>query len=128
MSSPTERTLHYLRKRGWTVATVERWNPHVGRRQDLFGIGDILAVSPGRGTLLVQATSADNVAARVSKLALADVTHTLLAAGWRVEVWGWAKGRAAVVGKRAKPARLRVVDMATVCGPAAAMPSFYRVP
>ncbi|MHB1530468.1 MAG: hypothetical protein ACYCXT_13820 [Acidiferrobacteraceae bacterium] len=56
-ASPTQRTLRHLRKAGYPlVQVVEKWNPHAGVRQDLFGIIDVLAVGPG-GVLAVQCTS-----------------------------------------------------------------------
>lgn len=90
--SPTERTLAYLRKQGYRVAVVERWNPHAKIRQDLFGIIDVLAIGKGI-TLAVQCTSADNVSARVHKIAEHESTPWIREAGWLIEVQGWTKGK-----------------------------------
>lgn len=98
--SPTERSLKYLRDLGYTAVVTERWNPFAKFRQDLFGIVDVLALRKGE-TLAVQCTSAENVAARVSKIADHESTPRLRDAGWRIEVHGWKKG------KRGDP---RVVD------------------
>lgn len=92
MPSPAERTLRELRKRGYLVQVVERWNPFGKVRQDLFGIVDVLAVRDGE-TLAVQATSGSNLAKRARKLETSDALPVLKAAGWRVEVWGWQKSR-----------------------------------
>ena len=92
MSSPTSRTLDKLRADGWLVAVVEKYNPHARIRQDLFGFVDVLAVRQGE-TLAVQATSRSNVASRVSKIAEHGNTAAVRAAGWRIEVWGWAKDK-----------------------------------
>jgi hypothetical protein len=110
--TPTQRTLAELRRQGYLAAVVEKWNPHAKVRQDLFGIIDVLAVEPraapwGIRTLAVQATSGSNVAARVTKLRAARwppptkrkpagelVFPPLLAAGWRIEVWGWRNSAA----------------------------------
>ena len=46
-ATPTARTLAAMRREGWTVQVVERWNPHARIRQDLFGWADLLAVHPG---------------------------------------------------------------------------------
>ena len=66
MSSPTQRTLNHLRRRGYLAAVVERFNPHVGEhgiRQDLFGFLDLLAIRADKpGVLGIQATSASNAA------------------------------------------------------------------
>ena len=75
---------------GWTAAVVEHWNPHARIRQDLLGIVDVLAFGDGE-VLAVQATSADNVAARVRKIADHENTPALRRAGVRIEVWGWRK-------------------------------------
>lgn len=88
--SPTQRSLAALRKAGWLCAIVEHWNPHVGIRQDLFGVADILAVKTGERPLLVQTTSAPNVAARVTKIRASPHLATLLAV-FQVRVEGWAK-------------------------------------
>lgn len=99
--TPTARTLVALKKDGWLVAVVERWNPHARIRQDLFGVVDILALKDGE-TLAIQATSGSNVSSRVRKIADHESTPHIRAAGWRFEVWGWrknAKGRWAVTIK-----------------------------
>ena len=96
--TPTQRTLAWCRKQGGLVAVVERWNPHVKIRQDLFGFADLLWVK-GNYTTLIQVTSADNSAKRISKIKAEP-----RAAEWassftrRIEVHGWSKKGAA--GKR----------------------------
>jgi hypothetical protein len=88
--TPTQRTLTELRKRGYTCAVVERWNPHARIRQDLFGVVDVLGVREGE-TLGVQATSGSNVSKRVTKIAESEHVPALRAAGWSLAVWGWRK-------------------------------------
>lgn len=92
MSTPTQRSLAWLREQGYTAIVVERWNPFAKIRQDLFGFVDVLAVRRGE-TLGVQCTSADNVSARVRKIADHENTPRLREAGWRLEVHGWKKGQ-----------------------------------
>ena len=66
--SPTARSLAILRRAGFIAATVEKWLPHAGVRQDLWGFADVLAVHPRDGViLLVQATTVAHVAARLAK-------------------------------------------------------------
>ena len=89
--TPTQRTLKKLRDDGYLAAVVERWNAHAGIRQDLFGVVDVIGIRDGE-TLAVQSTSGSNVAARVKKIADAEATPTIRAAGWRFEVHGWRKG------------------------------------
>lgn len=91
--SPTQRSLEKLRAEGYLCQIVERWNPHVRIRQDLFGIGDILAIREGE-TLLVQTTSRGNVAARVTKIQESEHLDKILAAGWKITVHGWGKLKA----------------------------------
>lgn len=105
--SPTRRSLQALRAEGWLCAIVERWNPHVGIRQDLFGCIDVLAVKDG-ATLAVQTTTASNVAARVKKILLNPKLPELLKA-WRVEVHGWTRPT-----KRIRRWRQRVVPITGV--------------
>lgn len=88
--SPTERTLKALRRDGWLVAVVEKWNPHARRRFDLFGVIDVLAIRDGE-TLAVQTTSYSNVPARVRKIADHENTPAIREAGWRFIVHGWRK-------------------------------------
>lgn len=91
--TPTQRTLAELRKRGYRCAVVEKWNGHIQRRQDLFGVIDVLAIREGE-TLAVQTTSGSNVAARVTKIAESEATPDMRAAGWKIVVHGWAKRKA----------------------------------
>jgi hypothetical protein len=67
---------------------VEHWNPHARKRHDLFEILDIVALR-GDVTLGVQATSYTNISSRCRKIAEADATPALRAAGWRLVVHGW---------------------------------------
>lgn len=90
-TTPTQRTLAGLKREGYLCAIVERWNPHVGIRQDLFGWIDILAVRPSDGMLIgIQTTTTDNAAARVKKIR--EWPHLAL---WlrrnQAQVWSWAK-------------------------------------
>lgn len=96
MPSPTQRSLDLMRKRGFTVQVVEKWIPQARRRVDLFGFGDVIAMHPESGTVLVQTTSASNMAARVKKISAEPRHRTWLLAGrgWhRIEVHGWRKDK-----------------------------------
>jgi hypothetical protein len=83
-------TLERLRADGYTAAVVERWNPHAGIRQDLWGFVDVIGLR-GTETLAVQATSAPNVSSRVTKIADSPLVGAVREAGWKIVVWGWAK-------------------------------------
>ena len=87
--SPTQRTLAYLREQGYLCAIVEKWNPHVKIRQDLFGFIDILAIKKDE-TLAVQCTST-GVAARVKKIQESEYLSRVREAGWKILIVGWSK-------------------------------------
>jgi len=88
--TPTQRTLKKLRDAGYVAEVVERWNPHAKVRHDLFGGIDVLAVGFGV-TYAIQCTTQPNAKRRVEKLKALPALPFLVAAGWRIEVWGWAK-------------------------------------
>jgi hypothetical protein len=91
MASPTELTLRKWRKAGYLCAVVEKWNPHVKVRQDLFGCIDVLAVGEG-GTVGIQSTSDSNLSSRVRKIEdMPETVEALRNAGWRILVEGWKK-------------------------------------
>lgn len=91
LSSPTQRSLALLRAEGWTVAIVEKWNPHARIRQDLFGCIDLLAIKPGCKPLGIQACAGASHAARRTKSIAEPRLLTWLAAGCDFEVWSWSK-------------------------------------
>lgn len=99
--TPTQRSLEYLRDRYPLVQKVEQWNHYARRRQDLFGIIDIVAV--GDEIVGVQATSASHVSARIAKITDSLALPILRKAGIRVLVHGW--------GKRKGKWTLREVDI-----------------
>ena len=90
MTSPTQRSVALLKQDGWEVAIVERWNPHVRIRQDLFGFADILAMKPGETPKLVQVTSS-GWASRVAKILAEPRASLALQSGFEIEVHGWRK-------------------------------------
>jgi hypothetical protein len=92
--SPTARSLDYLRQRGYIVDVVERWIPHANIRKDLFGFADILAVHQlGKVFLLVQTTTASNMAGRLTKAKGRPELAIWLRAGGRFQVHGWHQDR-----------------------------------
>ena len=89
--SPTQRSLAYLRKVGYTVAVTEKWNHITHTRQDLWAFGDLLAFRPGVPVMIVQTTTAANRAARRRKL-LANATAKLwVQAGGACVLHAWAR-------------------------------------
>lgn len=92
MSSPTQRSLKVLRERGYFCWTVEYWNSFTHRRQDLWGLVDILCL--GRDEVIgVQTTSGSNVSARVKKITDHESTPHIRKAGVRLLVHGWTRGK-----------------------------------
>ena len=86
------RTVLALRRRGYLAGSVEGY--FAGRRRDLFGLVDLIAV--GRdGVLFVQATDADHASEHHAKLRgdpkLQDVARRILEAGFQPQMWAWGK-------------------------------------
>jgi hypothetical protein len=80
-----------LTEQGWTCETVEQTIPHTFLKRDAFGFGDILAVSPSRGILMVQATGGGNGSTRAIKIRQEPRHAIWLAAGGRIQVWDFVK-------------------------------------
>ena len=89
--TPTARTLAWLRDQGHLAGVVERYNEHTRRHHDLFEFIDIVSISPDGKTFGWQATSSDNVAARIKKIQANKNLAAVLAAGRKVGVVGWKK-------------------------------------
>ena len=89
MSSPTQRTLKYLRDEGWTCQVVEKFNHYSRTRQDLFGCIDILAIRDY--TLGVQACITGDMRKREAKAMELPGLRAWLNAGNSFAVIGWAK-------------------------------------
>ena len=87
--TPTQRSLKYLRKRGWRVAVTEHWNAFAHVRQDLFGFGDLLAVYPTEKPMLVQTTTRGNMQARIEKILSLPSCIDVLRGGFVIAVHGW---------------------------------------
>ena len=89
--SPTARSLACLRRQGYLAAPVERRIAQAGKKLDLFGVGDVLAVHPrDRVFLMVQATSLPHVGDRLERCRARPELAVWLQAGGAFEVWGWA--------------------------------------
>lgn len=90
--TPTQRSLKYLRDKGYTVEVVERSTNFGGRfrRHDLFGIADLIALGDNE-VLLVQVTSASNVSARVKKITESEHLNAIRKANVGIIVHGWGK-------------------------------------
>lgn len=89
--TPTALSMRMLRRQGYCVDVVERWVPHANIRRDCFGIGDLLAVLPDEFPVLVQTTTANNLAARVKKAKASPGLAAWLRAKARFVVHGWKR-------------------------------------
>lgn len=92
MSSPTQRTLKWLKDRGFRAAITERWNAYARVRVDLFGFIDLVALHENTtGVLAIQTTSGSNVAARITKIRGIPESELWLETGNAIWVIGWRK-------------------------------------
>jgi hypothetical protein len=94
-TSPTQRTLAYLRKLNWQVAVTEHWqavpkHPAGGVRKDLWGFGDLLAVGTKGSHVIIQTTST-GVTDRCKKIEGIPEAVRWLASGGEIFVIGWRK-------------------------------------
>ena len=93
MTSPTQRSLRLLRKEGYVVQVVERWNAFARKRRDLFGFLDLIGIHDEHGIVGVQTTTAKNMAARISKIRGEPMAEAWLRAGGKIEVHGWRRSK-----------------------------------
>jgi protein-tyrosine-phosphatase len=88
-TSPTQRSLAYLREQGYHCEVVEKFNSFTKQRKDLWGWCDILAIKRNE-VLAVQVTAA-GVSDRIKKIMASDTLALVREAGIRIEVHGWRK-------------------------------------
>ena len=93
--SPTQRTLRELRAQGRICGIVEKWNQYAGefgRRQDLFGFIDIIALDTKEGIIGVQSCG-QAFSAHIKKIMedKSDEVIEWLRCDGKIEVWGWRK-------------------------------------
>lgn len=120
--TPVQRTIRELKNRGMTCAIVEKWNAFAGqhgKRQDLFGIIDILALDPQRGVVGVQVCGQD-FSQHYDKITCEKAQETLdwlQTPGTKLEIWGWRKVKLHRGGKQMvwKP-RIQEITLADFTG------------
>ena len=92
MISPTQRSKSLFMEQRYTVAVCEKWIERVGKRVDLFGCFDLVAIREDVvGVLGIQTTTGSNLSARVNKLLESRNIRVWLLAENRVIVHGWRK-------------------------------------
>lgn len=90
--TPTQRTLKWLREQEYSCQVVEKWNPYVNHRIDLFGCIDIVAIKYGEaGVMGVQTTSSSNMASHYKKSIAIPELKTWLETGNRFLIQTWRK-------------------------------------
>ncbi len=107
--TPTARTLQWLKKHGWTSCVVEKWIPQTRQRKDVFGFGDILAFKES-AVLLIQCTSAGNMASRLTKIrGIREAADWLNEPSRQIVLIGWSKKGKAGARKLWTPRIVRVL-------------------
>jgi len=92
--SPTQRSLKYMRDKGYLCDVVEKWIPGANIRKDLYGFADVLCVKnttfrDGEPPIVVvQSTSHSNISARVKKIMESQNLPIVAGAGIMVVVHG----------------------------------------
>lgn len=110
--SPTQRTLKAIREQGRLCGIVERYIAHAGpfgKRVDLFGFIDIIAIDPVDGIVAVQSCGS-SFSDHIKKM---TGERNEMMFEWlkyaKVELWGWRKVKLERGGK-AERWRPRVAD------------------
>jgi hypothetical protein len=88
-TSPTQRSLAYLREQGYLVEIVEHWNPFARVRKDLWGWCDLLCLR-GEEILAVQVT-ASGVSSRIKKIQESETVLWVRKANIKIHIHGWRK-------------------------------------
>lgn len=98
-NSPTQRSLAFLRKEGWSVCVVEKWLPprgtmKFGRRIDAFGIADLLACRSDSIALIqcFSAASGSGFADHRAKILAIPEAEIWIRAGGKIFLQGWRRG------------------------------------
>ena len=94
--SNTSRTLEYIRSQGWIADKVEQFNAYAGKfgkRKDMFGFGDIVAM--GEGSIIAIQSCGQAFAAHNRKILedplVAPNARLWLKNGGRLLLIGWRK-------------------------------------
>lgn len=94
--SNTSRTLEYIRSQGWLADKVEQFNPYAGqfgKRKDMFGFGDIVAL--GENSIIAIQSCGQAFSEHMKKIL--DDPHAApnalkwMQCGGRILLIGWRK-------------------------------------
>lgn len=89
----TQKTLKRLKEQGLKAGVVERWLPKARRRKDLFGIIDIVVLTP-EGFLGIQSTGPTGFSSHYKEMVENRSTECLnwmLTPNGILELWAWRK-------------------------------------
>lgn len=87
-TSPTQRSLKYLRAKGYVVDICEKWNAYTRTRKDLFGVLDLVCL--GHGTILGVQTTSGPGSSRITKILAEPRAKVWLENGGKITVHGWS--------------------------------------
>ena len=95
MTSPTQLTLKWLRKMGFSACVVEQTIRGKGMmfKRDAFGFADILAMRENEGILLVQVTDHTSRSKHRVKILENEFAPHWLRSGGRIMLVTWGKGQ-----------------------------------
>jgi len=86
------RSMAWLRKLGYLVAKVEKFNSFIKIRQDMFGFADIVAIRTDKfGVLAIQTTHVNFTDDHIELLRKLPVVKVWLDAKNRIWLIGWGK-------------------------------------
>ncbi len=86
-----QRTMEAMRKKGYTVGVVERWNAHCRIRQDLFGFIDLVSFRQDIGIVAVQCTTYTQHKKHRDKIFAEPRARGWLESGARLLLVSWQK-------------------------------------
>jgi len=89
----TSKTLQHFRGMGFPVDKVEQWIPRAKKRRDLFGIIDIIVLTPS-GVLGIQSTGPSGYSSHLKEMTgnkSSACVDWLLTPGTKLQLWAWRK-------------------------------------
>lgn len=107
MSSPTQRTLAYMRGYGYTCGITEHWNPHAMIRQDLFGFIDVLAFKDA-DIIALQACTTGDINKRCNKILLSYEAEMWVHGPRWLIVIGWKRYKKQMCRKWWRPTIIKL--------------------
>ena len=84
----TQQTYRELERRNYVFQSVEKYNSFSGKRNDFFGVIDVIAVCHGE-TLGVQSTSWGDISSHVKEAYAESRLYSWLDGNNLFEIWGW---------------------------------------